>query len=294
VGATPEAAAAAISSWGFPLTAESMAALAHSIGEATLFGRAGGAPTLALGMAKIFSSVLGGDALMGLWYHFAIMFEALFILTTVDAGTRVARFLVQAFLGQFWKPLAATHSWRANAAASALLVSAWGYFLYQGVIDPLGGIWTMWPLFGTSNQMLAAIALILCTVVLFKMKQQKVAWVTIVPAGWLVICTVMAGLEKIAHSNPAIGFVAHAWRFSDALADNKVLAPAKSIADMRRVIFNDYVDATLAALFVAVVLAMVVYGIMAIRTALASEQPTAVEVGDIAGALAAGPGGARA
>jgi carbon starvation protein len=162
------------------------------------------------------------------------------------------------------------------------------------VIDPLGGIWTMWPLFGTSNQMLAAIALILCTVVLFKMKRQKAAWVTIVPAAWLVLCTLAAGLEKIAHSNPAIGFVAHAQRFGAALADNKVLAPAKSIADMQRVIFNDYVDATLAALFVAVVLAMVIYGIIAIRKALASDKPTAVEVGEIAGAVAAGPGGARA
>jgi carbon starvation protein len=232
--------------------------------------------------------------MMGIWYHFAILFEALFILTTVDAGTRVCRFMIQDLIGNAVPAFRDTQSWTNNVIGSALACALWGWFLYQGVIDPLGGIWTMWPLFGTSNQMLAAIALILCTVVLFKMKQQKVAWVTIVPTGWLVICTVMAGLEKIAHSNPAIGFVAHAWRFSDALADNKVLAPAKSIADMRRVIFNDYVDATLAALFVAVVLAMVVYGIMAIRTALASEKPTAVEVGDIAGALAAGPGGARA
>jgi carbon starvation protein len=294
VGGDAAQAAQVISNWGFVITPDELTQWAKDVGEITILSRTGGAPTLAVGMAYILSGLFGGKLMMGIWYHFAILFEALFILTTVDAGTRVCRFMIQDLVGNAIPAFRETKSWTNNVIGSALACALWGWFLYQGVIDPLGGIWTMWPLFGTSNQMLAAIALILCTVVLFKMKQQKVAWVTIVPAGWLVICTVMAGLEKIAHSNPAIGFVAHAWRFGDALADNKVLAPAKSIADMRRVIFNDYVDATLAALFVAVVLAMVVYGIMAIRTALASEKPTAVEVGDIAGALAAGPGGARA
>ena len=160
-------------------------------------------------------------------------------------------------------------------------MSAWGYFLYQGVIDPMGGINTLWPLFGISNQMLAGIALILCTVVLFKMKRERYAWVTIVPTLWLLICTLTAGLEKVFSSVPAIGFVSHAWRFSDALSAGKVLAPAKSVEEMQRVIVNDYVDATLAALFVAVVLAMAVYGVIAIRRALGTPRVTTVEVGSI-------------
>jgi carbon starvation protein len=154
----------------------------------------------------------------------------------------------------------------------------WGYFLYQGVIDPLGGIWTMWPLFGTSNQMLAAIALTLCTVVLFKMKRQRYAWVTIVPTTWLVVCTLTAGLEKVFSPDTAVGFISHARKFSDALAAGQVLAPAKSLGQMSQIIFNDYVDATLAALFVAVVISMVVYGFINIRRALGTPKATATEV----------------
>jgi carbon starvation protein len=288
IGGNAEQAAQVISNWGFVITPAELNQWAKDVGETTIMSRTGGAPTFAVGMASILSGMIGGKALMGIWYHFAILFEALFILTTVDAGTRVTRFMIQDLVGNAVPAFRDTKSWTNNVIGSGLACALWGWFLYQGVIDPLGGIWTMWPLFGTSNQMLAAIALILCTVVLFKMKKQKLAWVTIVPTGWLVLCTVAAGLQKIAHDDPAIGFVSHAQRFSAALADNKVLAPAKSIADMQRVIMNDYVDATLAALFVAVVVAMVVYGIMAIRKALASDEPTAVEVGLPAAAGAAG------
>jgi carbon starvation protein len=170
-----------------------------------------------------------------------------------------------------------TKSWANNLIGSALACALWGYFLYQGVIDPLGGIWTMWPLFGTSNQMLAAIALTLCTVVLFKMKRQRYAWVTIVPATWLVVCTVTAGLEKVFSTDAAVGFISHALKFSNAISAGQVLAPAKSLEQMSRVIFNDYVDATLAALFVAVVVSMVVYGLINIRKALGTSKATATE-----------------
>ncbi len=167
----------------------------------------------------------------------------------------------------------------ANVVATALAVTAWGYFLYQGVVDPLGGINTLWPLFGISNQMLAAIALILCTVVLFKMKRQRYAWVTIVPTAWLLICTLTAGWQKLFHPNPAIGFLSHAGKFSDALAAGTILAPAKTVEEMNRIIFNDYVDAVLCGLFIAVVLSMVVYGVLAIRKALANPNVTTREVG---------------
>jgi len=216
---------------------------------------------------------------MGLWYHFAILFEALFILTTVDAGTRVARFMIQDMIGSVAPSFRKTESWGNNLVGSALAVGAWGYFLYQGVIDPMGGINTLWPLFGISNQMLAGIALILCTVVLFKMKRQRYAWVTIVPTLWLLVCTLTAGLQKIFSAEPAIGFVAHARVFGDAAAAGKILAPAKTIEEMHRVIVNDYVDATLSALFVAVVLAIIVYGVIAIRRAFGDPKITAIEIG---------------
>src|SRR6202035_1166172 len=228
---TAQHAAQVVTEWGFAVTPDTLTQMAHDVGEVSILSRTGGAPTLAIGRASILSQFLGGKLLMGIWYHFAILFEALFILTTVDAGTRVCRFMIQDLVGNVIPAFKATESWTNNLIGSALACLLWGYFLYQGVIDPLGGIWTMWPLFGTSNQMLAAMALILCTVVLFKMKRQKVAWVTIVPVGWLVLCTLTAGLEKVLHANPTIGFLAHAQRFAAALADNKVLAPAKSLAD---------------------------------------------------------------
>ena len=279
IGATATQAAQVISGWGFTITPDMINQIAQDVGEKTLLSRTGGAPTLAVGMASILSGMFGGRALMGIWYHFAILFEALFILTTVDAGTRVARFMIQDMIGSVIPSFRHTESWANNLIGSALAVGAWGYFLYQGVIDPMGGINTLWPLFGISNQMLAGIALILCTVVLFKMKRERYAWVTIVPMLWLLVCTLTAGLQKVFSTVPAIGFVSHAWVFSEAAKAGRVLAPAKTLEEMHRVIFNDYVDATLAALFVAVVLAMTVYGVIAIRRALGNPKVTAVEVG---------------
>jgi carbon starvation protein len=290
IGTTAAQASQVISGWGFTLTPEMVAQVANDVGEKTILSRAGGAPTLAVGMAHILSGAFGGKILMGLWYHFAILFEALFILTTVDAGTRVARFMIQDLVGNVVPSFRETRSWANNVIGSALAVAGWGYFLYQGVVDPLGGINTLWPLFGISNQMLAGIALTLCTVILFKMKRQRLAWVTILPTAWLLICTVTAGLEKVFHPAPSIGFIAHAQIFGSALASGKILAPAKSAAEMQKIFFNDCVDATLAAFFVAIVLAMLVYGLVSIRKALSSPVVTAVEVG----AEGLTPGGAHA
>ncbi len=287
LGTTAAQAAVVVSNMGFVVTPDQLTQVAHDVGEITVLSRTGGAPTLAVGMAQILSSLFGGQALTGIWYHFAILFEALFILTTVDAGTRVCRFMIQDLVGNAIPAFKHTTSWTNNIIGSAVACALWGYFLYQGVIDPFGGIWTLWPLFGTSNQMLAAIALILCTVVLFKMKRQRFAWVTIVPAIWLVVCTVTAGLEKVFSPNPAVGFVAHASRLSNAIASGQVLAPAHSLGEMSRLVFNDYVDATLAFLFAAVVVLMVVYGVLNIRKALGTPKATAVEV-EFAGAALGG------
>lgn len=287
IGATADSAAQAISSWGFVVTPDVLTQIAHDVGESSILSRTGGAPTLAVGMASILASFLGGRALMGVWYHFIILFEALFILTTVDAGTRVLRFMIQDFVGAVVPAFKDTRSWANNVIGSALACLLWGYILYQGVIDPYGGIYTLWPLFGASNQMLAAIALTFCTVVLFKMKRERYAWVTIVPAAWLVVTTVTAGLEKVFSPDPAVGFVSHAWKFSAALAQGNVLAPAKDLATMSRVVFNDYVDATLAAVFVAVVLVVLVYAVIDVRKALGSAKSTAVEIGGAAMAGAA-------
>src|SRR5689334_2969174 len=206
IGTTSASAAAKVSEWGFAVTPEQIDQTAQDVGEHTIISRAGGAPTLAVGMAQIFSSLIGGKAMMAFWYHFAILFEALFILTAVDAGTRAGRFMLQDLLGVFAPGLADTTSWVSNIVATALCVGFWGYFLYQGVTDPLGGVNTLWPLFGISNQMLAAVALTLCTVVIFKMKRERYAWVTIVPTVWLAICTLTAGLQKVFHPDPSIGF----------------------------------------------------------------------------------------
>ena len=278
IGADPGHAAQVITSWGFTVTPDMLTQVAKDVGESTIMSRTGGAPTLAVGMASILSSFLGGKLMAGIWYHFAILFEALFILTTVDAGTRVCRFMIQDLIGNVVPAFKATESWANNLIGSALACLLWGYFLYQGVIDPLGGIFTLWPLFGTANQMLAAIALTLCTVVLFKMKRQRYAWVTIVPATWLVLCTVTAGVEKVFSTNPAVGFLSHAQRFSGALAEGKVLAPAKSLAEMGRVVFNDYVDATLAGVFAALVVAMVVFGVVHCLRAMGNPRNTTSEI----------------
>src|SRR5215469_9344032 len=226
LGGNAAQAAQVISAWGFVITPDELNQWAKDVGEITILSRTGGAPTLAVGMASILSGLFGGKLMMGIWYHFAILFEALFILTTVDAGTRVTRFLIQDLVGNVVPRFKATEVWTNNVIGSALACVCWGWFLYQGVIDPLGGIWTLWPLFGTANQMLAAIALTLCTVVLFKMKRERYAWVTIVPTAWLVVCTVTAGVQKVLSADPAVGFLSHAARFGDAAAAGKVLAPA--------------------------------------------------------------------
>ncbi|MGL4349713.1 MAG: carbon starvation CstA family protein, partial [Plesiomonas shigelloides] len=204
IGTTPQEAAAAISQWGFVVTPEMLSQMAKDVGEQTILSRTGGAPTLAVGMAHILSQVFGGPGMMAFWYHFAILFEALFILTTIDAGTRVCRFMIQDLLGTFFKPLGNTDSLPANLLATTLAVSGWGYFLYQGVIDPLGGINTLWPLFGIANQMLAGMALILCTTVLIKMKKLRFAWITALPCVWVLTTTLYAGWLKIFSDNPKI------------------------------------------------------------------------------------------
>ncbi|HZX25716.1 MAG TPA: carbon starvation CstA family protein, partial [Telluria sp.] len=277
IGTTAESAAQAISQWGFVVTPDMLIQTAKDVGENTIISRAGGAPTLAVGMAQILSNVVGGKLMMAFWYHFAILFEALFILTAVDAGTRAGRFMLQDLLGAFAPSLKRTDSLVANLTATGLCVAGWGYFLHQGVVDPLGGINTLWPLFGIANQMLAAVALILATVVLFKMKRARFAWVTIAPTVWLLICTLTAGWQKIFDANVKVGFLAHAAKFQAALDEGKVLAPAKSLVQMKQVVFNDYVDASLAGFFMAVVLAVLVFGIRTALRAHAHEHPTARE-----------------
>ncbi|MDM8354657.1 carbon starvation CstA family protein [Pandoraea communis] len=277
IGTTPEAVAQVVSGWGFSITPDVLTATAHAVGENTIISRAGGAPTLAVGMAHILHQVAGGEAMMAFWYHFAILFEALFILTAVDAGTRAGRFMLQDLLGTFVPSLKRTESLPANLIATALCVAAWGYFLYQGVVDPLGGINTLWPLFGISNQMLAAIALILATCVLFKLKRERFAWVTILPTLWLLACTLTAGWQKMFDPDPKVGFLAHAGKYQAALADGKLLAPAKSVAQMQQIVFNDYVDATLAGVFMFVVVAVAVFGLRTIMVARQANKPTAQE-----------------
>jgi len=261
VGADVVSVAQTVSSWGFLITPEQLEATARDIGEHTVLARAGGAPTLAVGIAQILHQVLPGENTMAFWYHFAILFEALFILTAVDAGTRAGRFMLQDLLGSFVPALKRTDSWPANLIATAGCVALWGYLLYQGVIDPLGGINTLWPLFGISNQMLAGIALMLGTVVLIKMKRQRYVWVTLLPAVWLLICTTTAGLIKLFDPNPAVGFLALADKYSAALEAGQVLAPAKDIGQMQHVIFNAYTNAGLTVLFLVVVFSILFFAL---------------------------------
>ncbi len=281
IGHSAPEAAQAISSWGFAITPDAITGAAREVGEQTIQSRVGGAPTLAVGMAKILSDMAGGRSLAAFWYHFAILFEALFILTTIDAGTRVCRFMIQDLLGVFAPGLRRTESWGANVLATGLAVAGWGYFLYQGVIDPLGGINTLWPLFGIANQMLAAIALTLCTVVLFRMKRERYAWVTAVPTVWLLICTLSAGWLKAFSADPAIGFLAHARKFGDAIAAGTVLAPAHSLGEMQRIVFNDHLNAALCCAFMAVVVAIAVIGVVGIRRALTNPRATTCEAPEI-------------
>ncbi|MEH7462211.1 carbon starvation CstA family protein [Bacillus thuringiensis] len=261
IGTDVTQVAQVISSWGFTITPNELKELAANVGEQTILSRTGGAPSFAIGMAHIFSQVIGGKALMAFWYHFAILFEALFILTTIDAGTRVGRFMIQDILGHVYKPFAKTDSILSNIVATTLCVLGWGYFLYQGVIDPLGGINTLWPLFGIANQMLAGIALLLGTTVLFKMGKKAYVWVTLVPTTWLLIVTMTAGYQKLFHENPKIGFLSHAKVFQSALDKGKLLAPAKNVGQMKQIILNDYIDAALCGIFMLVVIAVLISSI---------------------------------
>ncbi|SFI53727.1 carbon starvation CstA family protein [Caulobacter sp. UNC279MFTsu5.1] len=280
VGTTAQSASSAVGGMGFPIAAATISQTAQDVGETTIISRAGGAPTLAVGMAQIFSHVVGGKAMMAFWYHFAILFEALFILTAVDAGTRAGRFMLQDLLGTFIPRFRDTSALGPSLIASGLCVAAWGYFLYQGVTDPLGGINTLWPLFGISNQMLAAVALILGTVVIFKMKRQRHAWVTIAPAAWLIACTLTAGAMKLFSPLPTVGFLAHARVYSAAIAEAKVLAPAKSMANMRQIVLNDRINAVLCSIFILVVACILLYGVRACLAALRRPDWTAQETPD--------------
>ncbi len=277
IGTTAESAAQTITQWGFYVTPEMITQTAQNVGEHSIVSRTGGAPTLAVGMAQILSEVIGGTAMMAFWYHFAILFEALFILTAVDAGTRAGRFMLQDLLGSFIPAMKHTDSLTASLVATGLCVAGWGYFLYQGVVDPLGGINTLWPLFGIANQMLAGIALILATCVLFRMKQDRFAWVTAIPVVWVSVCTLTAAWQKIFHDNPRIGFLAHAEKYQEAVAQGVILAPAKSIEQMQQVIFNDYVNTSLAALFMAVLISMLFFGVRTVLQARSIHHPTVQE-----------------
>ena len=256
VGGTGDAAAAAISRWGYPLQAQTMSDLAHRVGEITLWNRAGGAPSLAVGMAQIFSSTIGGERLLSIWYHFAIMFEALFILTVLDAGTRVGRFMVQDLGGRVWKPFGRTGWMPGVLLSSAIIVALWGYFLYQGVVDPLGGINSLWPLFGISNQLLAAVALVVATTILMKMGRLRWIWVTLLPMAWLVIITMTASYQKIFDANPRIGFLAYAKALAAQITAGKV--PAEKIAETQRLIFNQRLDAAVTGVLAAMILVLIV------------------------------------
>jgi pyruvate/proton symporter len=267
IGTDVAEAARVVSEWGFTVTPEVLTATAVDIGENSILSRAGGAPTLAVGIAQIFHAVIPGEGMMAFWYHFAILFEALFILTAVDAGTRAGRFMLQDLLGNFVPAMRRTEAWAPNLIATAGCVALWGYFLYQGVNDPLGGINMLWPLFGIANQMLAGIALMLCTVVLFKTKKERYAWVSIVPTVWLLLCTLTAGWIKIFDADRAVGFVAQATFYRDAIAAGTLVAPSKDFGGMQQIMINNYVNAGLTALFMLVVLSVLFYSIVAIRKA---------------------------
>lgn len=277
IGTTPDAVAAVLNSWGFVITPDTLLQVTQDIGEKSILSRAGGAPTLAVGMAHILHQIGGGRDTMAFWYHFAILFEALFILTAVDAGTRVGRFMLQDLFGTFIPVLKRTESLPANLIATATCVAIWGYFLYQGVVDPLGGINTLWPLFGVANQMLAAIALTLCATILFKMKRQRYAWVAICPALFLLICTLYAGWLKVFAPNPKVGFLAVANQFETARQQGQLLAPAKSLEEMSQLTFNNRLDAGLALFFMLVIVSVVGFGIRAALLSLKNDQVTTTE-----------------
>ncbi|SUA35788.1 protein CstA [Neisseria zoodegmatis] len=263
---------------GFPVEEATLLNMAKDVGENTILSRAGGAPTLAVGMANIMSQLISGPGMMAFWYHFALLFEALFILTAVDAGTRVARFMIQDLGGIFIKPFGNTDSLPANLTATLIAVALWGYFLYTGVTDPLGGINSLWPLFGIGNQMLAGVALIMVSVVLVKMKKERYVWVPLVPALGVLFVTCYASLQKLFHSDAKIGFLAHAAKFKDAAARGEILAPAKNMEEMSRIAFNDYVNSGLTVIFLSVVVIVAVYGLRVALKARKVAWPTAKEV----------------
>src|ERR1700744_2456674 len=260
IGTTAQSAATAISQWGFVVTPDELLTTAKNIGESSVLSRAGGAPTLAVGMAQLLHGIIPGEGMMAFWYHYAILFEALFILTTVDAGTRVGRFMIQEIAGLIHAPLKKTESWTSNLLATVICVGLWGYFLYQGAVDPLGGINTLWPLFGIANQMLAAIALMLATVVTVKLKRERYVLVPGIPPPWLVTCTLTAGWEKL--TGP-ISFTEASQKYADALQAGKLRAPAKTAEEMQRIITNNRVDMALTALFILLVVTMTLFALRA-------------------------------
>lgn len=277
LGTTVESAAEAVRNLGFVVTPEALTLLAKEVGESTILSRTGGAPTFAIGMAHIITEIFNSREMMAFWYHFAILFEALFILTAVDAGTRACRFMVQDTVGIVVPALKNSHNFVGNMIGTAVAVSGWGFFVYQGVVDPLGGINSLWPLFGIGNQMLAAMALILGTVILFKMKKEKYVWVTIVPTVFLFITCMTAGWQKIFHENPKIGFLAQANRFSDAIAKGEILKPAKTLEEMHTIVISNQINAVLCAFFMIVAVVMLLAAIGVIRRALANPEPTVNE-----------------
>ena len=277
LGTTPETAAAAVQKLGFVITPEALTTLAQQVGESSIISRTGGAPTFAIGMAHILSSIIGSEAMMGFWYHFAILFEALFILTAVDAGTRACRFMVQDTVGIVIPAFKNSHNLVVNMLATLIAVSAWGFFVYQGVVDPLGGINSLWPLFGIGNQILAAMALTLGTAILFKMKKQQYAWVTVLPTIFLVVTCMTAGWQKIFHENPAIGFLAQANKYSAALAKGELIKPAKTMAEMQTIVFSNQVNAVLCGFFMIVLVVMIIASLRTLANALKSPTPTVVE-----------------
>ncbi|MFG1708285.1 carbon starvation CstA family protein [Nonomuraea sp. M3C6] len=273
VGATVQTASEAVTNMGFVITPEQLQAAAAAVQEQTLIARTGGAPTLAVGISQIFSGFLGGAGLQAFWYHFAIMFEALFILTTVDAGTRVGRFMLQDTLGNVWKPISRVSWWPGLVAASAVVVAAWGYFLYVGVNDPLGGINQLFPLFGIANQLLAAVALTVATTLLIKSGRLKWAWVTGVPLAWDVAVTLTASYQKVFSADPTLGFFAQRDRYQTALDQGKLLAPAKTPDAMQQVVVNSTVDGILSALFAILIIVVILDALRVWTKAIRTREP---------------------
>jgi carbon starvation protein len=257
LGDSVQSASQAINGLGFSVTPETLNQTAQNVGEESIVGRTGGAPTLAVGMAQIFSGLIGGTALQAFWYHFAIMFEALFILTTVDAGTRVGRFMLQDLIGNVYRPFARTSWLPGNLIASAIIVGAWGYFLYAGVNDPLGGINQLFPLFGIANQLLAAVALTVGTTILIKMGKLRYAWITALPLAWDAAVTLTASWMKIFSPDPLIGFFAQRAAAAEALANGELFGAAKSADDVRQIITNTTVDGVLSILFAVMIIVVI-------------------------------------